>query len=81
VAADLLNASKIGSELPSTDLDEGRHGRGVDSETVSDEVIVGSEFPQMQSDPIGPRKVIEARGLHHSRVNWRGPGDSLSIRY
>jgi hypothetical protein len=50
VEADLFNVSKIGSELPSTDLDEGRHGRGVDSETVSDEVIAGSEFPQMQSD-------------------------------
>ena len=78
--ADLLPASKIGSELPSTDLDEGRYGRGVDSEAVSDEVVVGSEFAETQSDPIAPRKVIEARGLHHSRVKEIGRG-TLSTRY
>jgi hypothetical protein len=78
--ADPLMASRIGSQLPPTDLDEGRHGRGIDSDALSDEGIVGSEFPQLQSDPVGPRETVEARGLHPSRVKEIGRG-TLSTRY
>jgi hypothetical protein len=47
--------SLIRCQLPPTDLDEGRHARGVDSQTVSNEVVVGSQLPQPQSDSVGPR--------------------------
>jgi hypothetical protein len=42
-------------QLLSTDLDEGRHGGGIDAETLSYEVIVSAQLLQTKSDPIGRR--------------------------
>ena len=63
-----LLESLFGRQLASTDLDEGRHAGGVHSEAVANEVIVCSQFPQTQSDPIGPREVIKVGRLHGSSV-------------
>jgi hypothetical protein len=70
----------FGFQLPLTDFDEGGHARWIDTETLSDEVIVGSQFAQTQSDPVRPREVIKVRKLHRSRVPQSRPG-SLSTWY
>jgi hypothetical protein len=75
-----LRKSLFGGQLPSTDLDERRHARGIHPETVSDEVIVGSQFAQTQSEAVRPRQVTELRWIHHSRVSESGLG-ALSTRY
>jgi hypothetical protein len=63
-----VSESLIGLQLPSPDLDEGRHAGGIDSEAVSDEIIVGPELTQTQSDPIGARQVIEVGRVHSFRL-------------
>jgi hypothetical protein len=75
-----LRESRFGCQLPSTDLNERRHARGIHSETVSDEVIVGSQFAQAQSDAVRPGQVTELRWIHRSRVSESGLG-ALSTRY
>jgi hypothetical protein len=72
--------SLFGLELPSTDLDEGRHARWIDSETVSDEVVVSPQLPQTQSDPISTRQVTEIRGLHSFKLAENDAG-TLSSGY
>ena len=75
-----LRKSSLGCQLPSTDLDERRHARGIHSETVPDEVIVGSQFAQTQSDSVRPRQLTELRWIHRSRVSETDLG-ALSTRY
>jgi hypothetical protein len=43
--ADPLFDTLFGFQLLPTYLDESRHACGIDSETVSDEVIIGSQLP------------------------------------
>jgi hypothetical protein len=76
----MLLESLLGRELLSTDLYEGRHACGIHSEAVSNQVIVGSQFPESQSDPIGPRQVVKVGRLHLSSLFETGLG-TLSTRY
>ena len=63
-----LPRSLYGFQLASTDLDEARHARGIDTETFADEIVVGSQSAQAQSDPVSPRQDIKVATLHCSRV-------------
>jgi len=65
---ELLSGELFGCQFLSPDLNERRHTGGIDSEAVSDQVIVGTHLVQTQSDPIGPREVIKVGRLHGSSV-------------
>jgi hypothetical protein len=78
--AELLSGSLFGCQFLSTNLNECRHTGGIDSEAVSDEIVVGTHLVQTQPDPISPRKVIRVGRLHGSSVPETGLG-ILSTRY
>jgi hypothetical protein len=72
----VLRGLLFGCQLLSSDLYEGRHARWVHSETLSNQVIVGSQFAQTQPDPIRPRQIIGVRRRHRSSVPESWPGGS-----
>jgi hypothetical protein len=47
-------ASLLRCQLLSPNLEESRYARRVDFETISDQVVVGTQVLQTQADPIGP---------------------------
>jgi hypothetical protein len=75
-----LSRSPARCQLLSADLDEGRHARRIDAETLSYEVLIGTQLLQTKADPIGPREVIDVPRLHRSKVPDTEDA-TLSIRY
>jgi len=54
----------FGRQCLPTDVDEDWHTCGIDSETVRDQIIVGTHLAQPQAYPIGPGEVIGVGRLH-----------------